>query len=56
MKISYIKIIRFLSRHSDSALTNYVNQNINEYLEVTLQISNGVIYDENVAISVLNNP
>ena len=46
-----------LSRHSDSALTNYVNQNINEYLEVTLQISNGVIYDdENVAISVLNNP
>lgn len=43
--------------HSDSAITQYVNQNINEYFDVVLQISGGTILDdENVAIAVLNNP
>lgn len=43
--------------HSDSAITQYVNQNINKYFDVVLQISGGTILDdENVAIAVLNNP
>ena len=46
-----------LLSHSDSAITQYVNQNINEYFDVVLQISGGTILDdENVAIAVLNNP
>lgn len=41
----------------DSAITQYVNQNINKYFEVVLQISGGTILDdENVAIAALNNP
>lgn len=40
----------------DSAITKYVNQNINEYFDVVMQMSNGtIIDDENVAIAVLNN-
>lgn len=45
-----------LFSHPDSAITQYVNQNINKYLDVVLQISNGIILDdENVAIAILNN-
>lgn len=46
-----------LLSHPDSAVTEYVNQNINKYFEVILQISGGTILDdENVAIAALNNP
>ena len=42
--------------HPNSAITKYVNQNINEYFSVVLQISEGTILDdENVAVAVLNN-
>lgn len=45
-----------LYSNPDSAITQYVNQNINEYLDVVLKISNGTICDdENVAVAVLNN-
>lgn len=45
-----------LFSHPDSAITQYVNQNINEYFDVALQISGGTILDdENVAIAILNN-
>lgn len=45
-----------LCLHPDSAITQYVNQNINEYFRVVLQISHGTIHDdENVAIAVFNN-
>ena len=47
----------FLLAHFNSAITQYVNQNINEYFDVILQISGGTILDvENVAITALNNP
>lgn len=46
-----------LLSHSDSAITQYVNQNINEYFDVVLQISEGTILDDkNVIAAVLNNP
>ena len=46
-----------LLAHFDSAITQYVNQNINEYFDVVLQMSGGTILDdENVAIAALNNP
>lgn len=42
--------------HSDSALTKYVNHNINEYFDVMLKMSSGIIFDdENVAVVVLND-
>ncbi|WP_346907254.1 hypothetical protein [Faecalicatena orotica] len=42
--------------HPDSAITQYVNQNISEYFDVILQISGGTILDdEKVAVIVLNN-
>lgn len=45
-----------LCSNPDSAITQYVNRNINEYFDVILKISNGTIYDEeNVAVAVLNN-
>lgn len=45
-----------LCSHPDSAITQYVNQNINKYFDVVLQISGGDIHDdENVIIAVLNN-
>lgn len=45
-----------LFSNPDSAITQYVNQNINEYFDVILKISNGTIRDdENVAVAVLNN-
>lgn len=45
-----------LCLHPDSAITQYVNQNINKYFRVVLQISDGNIHDdENVAITVFNN-
>lgn len=45
-----------LFSHPDSAITQYVNRNINKYLDVVLQISNGIILDdENIAITILNN-
>lgn len=45
-----------LCLHPDSAITQYVNQNINEYFHVVLQVSDGTIYDdENVAVAVFNN-
>lgn len=46
-----------LLAHFDSAITQYANQNINEYFDVVLQMSGGTIQDdENVAIAALNNP
>lgn len=46
-----------LLSHPDSFITQYANQNINEYFDVILQISAGIILDEeNVAIAALNNP
>ncbi len=46
-----------LFSHPDSAITQYVNQNINEYFDVILQMCGGTILDdENVAIAALNNP
>lgn len=45
-----------LLSHPDSAITQYVNQNINEYFDVILQMSGGTIQDnKNVAIAALNN-
>lgn len=45
-----------LCSYPDSTITQYVNQNINEYFDVILKISNGTIRDdENVAIALLNN-
>lgn len=45
-----------LCSNPDSAITQYVNRNINEYFNVILKISNGTICDEeNVAVDVLNN-
>lgn len=45
-----------LCLHPDSAITQYVNQNINKYFRVVLQISDGNIHDdENVAVAVFNN-
>lgn len=45
-----------LCSNSDSAITQYVNQNINKYFDVILKISNGTICDEeNVAVAVLND-
>ena len=45
-----------LLSHPESAITKYVNQNINEYFSVVLQISGGTILDEeNVVVAVLNN-
>lgn len=46
-----------LLSHSDSAVTQYVNQNINKYFDIVLQISGGTILDDqDVAVAVLNNP
>lgn len=46
-----------LLSHPDSFITQYANQNINEYFDVILQTSAGIILDEeNVAIAALNNP
>ena len=45
-----------LLSHPDSAITQYVNQNINTYFDVVLQISGETILDdESVAIAALNN-
>lgn len=45
-----------LCSHPDYAITQYVNQNINEYFDVVLQISDQTIRDdENVVVAVLNN-
>lgn len=46
-----------LCAHPDSAITQYIDWNINEYFDAVLQMSEGVINDdERVAIAVLNNP
>ncbi len=46
-----------LLSNNDSKITNYVNQNINEYLETVLQMSKGNILDNEYAVlSLLNNP
>lgn len=46
-----------LLSHPDSFITQYATQNINEYFDVILQTSDGIILDdENVAIAALNNP
>ncbi|MCI9078713.1 MAG: hypothetical protein HFH68_07285 [Lachnospiraceae bacterium] len=45
-----------LYSNPDSAITQYINRNINEYFDVILKISDGTISDdENVAVAVLNN-
>lgn len=46
-----------LLSYPDSAITQYVNHNINEYFVVILQMCGGIIFDdEKTVISVLNNP
>ena len=46
-----------LLSHPDSAITQYINRNINEYFAVVLQICGGTIFDDNnTAILVLNTP
>lgn len=46
-----------LLSNSDSKITHYVNQNINEYLANVLQMSEGKILDDEFAVlSLLNNP
>ena len=46
-----------LYSNPDSAITQYVNQNINLYFDVILKMGDGRIYDdEKVVIAVLNNP
>ena len=43
--------------HPDSAITQYINRNINEYFTVVLQMCGGIIFDDkNTAVLVLNNP
>lgn len=45
-----------MASHPDSALTQYINQNINEYIDVVIEMCAGKIYDdENVVIDLLNN-
>lgn len=45
-----------LYSYPDSSITQYVNQNINEYFDVVLQISGGTILDdEKVVVAILNN-
>lgn len=45
-----------LYSNPNSAITQYVNQNISEYFNAVLEISDGTIHDdENVVIAVLNN-
>lgn len=45
-----------MTSHPDSALTQYINQNIDEYIKVVIEMCNGKIYDdENVVIDLLNN-
>ena len=42
--------------HPDSALTQYINQNINEYIDAVIEICCGKVYDnENVVLNLLNN-
>lgn len=42
--------------HPDSALTQYINQNINEYIDVVIEMCDGKVYDnENVVLNLLNN-
>lgn len=46
-----------LLSNSDSKITHYVNQNINEYLKAVLQMCEGnILDDEYVVLSLLNNP
>lgn len=45
-----------MASHPDSAITQYINQNINEYIDVVIEMCAGKIYDdENVVIDLLNN-
>lgn len=45
-----------MASHPDSALTQYINQNINEYIDVVIEICDGKVYDnENVVLNLLNN-
>ena len=45
-----------MNSHPDSALTQYVIQNINEYIDVVIDMCDGRIYDdENVVVDLLNN-
>lgn len=46
-----------LLSNNDSTITHYMNQNINEYLETNLQMSEGNILDDEYAVlALLNNP
>lgn len=45
-----------MTSHPDSTLTQYINQNINEYIDVVIEMCDGKVYDdENVVIDLLNN-
>lgn len=46
-----------LLSEGNSAITKYVNQNINDYLDVILKMSGGsILDDENAVLTLLNNP
>ena len=45
-----------MASHPDSALTQYINQNINEYIDVVIEMCDGKVYDdENIVLDLLNN-
>ena len=45
-----------MTSHPDSALTQYINWNINEYIDVVIDMCDGEVYDdENIVLDLLNN-
>lgn len=45
-----------MASHPDSALTQYISQNINEYIDVVIEMCDGKVYDdENIVLDLLNN-
>lgn len=45
-----------MTSHPDSALTQYINWNINEYIDVVIDMCDGQVYDdENIVLDLLNN-
>lgn len=47
----------FLLTHPSSAMAHYVDQNITQYIDAVLEMSEGIIWDEEeTAVAVLNHP
>lgn len=50
------KNFSLMTSHPDSALTQYINWNINEYIDVVIDMCDGQVYDdENIVLDLLNN-